>query len=234
MGKNKRLSDDVAETIMSMIKVEKKYNPGDKLPNELQLSEELGVSRITLREAIRILVARNVLEIKEGKRKHLLREDYTPKMVAGLEDTASAKVDIGDLYEMRLIFEPEIAYYATIRASDRELERIFAIGKEIEELLLKGIDYTHKEMMFHCSIANATHNEFINQLEPVLHQSIEKGVYLYETEHIPVEQVISEHRMIMEFMKNRNAEGARSAMRVHIMHAIDQLEINKNQGNNKA
>jgi GntR family transcriptional repressor for pyruvate dehydrogenase complex len=38
----------------------------------------------------------------------------------------------------------------------------------------------------------------------------------------------------MEFMKNRNAEGARSAMRVHIMHAIDQLEINKNQGNNKA
>ena len=127
-----------------------------------------------------------------------------------------------------------MAYYATIRASDRELERIFAIGKEIEELLLKGIDYTHKEMMFHCSIANATHNEFINQLEPVLHQSIEKGVYLYETEHIPVEQVISEHRMIMEFMKNRNAEGARSAMRVHIMHAIDQLEINKNQGNNKA
>ena len=67
MGKNKRLSDDVAETIMSMIKVEKKYNPGDKLPNELQLSEELGVSRITLREAIRILVARNVLEIKRGK-----------------------------------------------------------------------------------------------------------------------------------------------------------------------
>ena len=233
MGKNKRLSDDVAETIMSMIKVEKKYNPGDKLPNELQLSEELGVSRITLREAIRILVARNVLEIKRGKGT-FIREDYTPKMVAGLEDTASAKVDIDDLYEMRLIFEPEIAYYATRRASGRELERIFAIGKEIEELLLKGIDYTHKEMMFHCSIANATHNEFINQLEPVLHQSIEKGVYLYETEHIPVEQVISEHRMIMEFMKNRNAEGARSAMRVHIMHAIDQLEINKNQGNNKA
>ena len=174
-GKNKRLSDDVAETIMSMIKVEKKYNPGDKLPNELQLSEELGVSRITLREAIRILVARNVLEIKRGKGT-FIREDYTPKMVAGLEDTASAKVDIDDLYEMRLIFEPEIAYYATIRASDRELERIFAIGKEIEELLLKGIDYTHKEMMFHCSIANATHNEFINQLEPVLHQSIEKGV----------------------------------------------------------
>ena len=132
MGKNKRLSDDVAETIMSMIKVEKKYNPGDKLPNELQLSEELGVSRITLREAIRILVARNVLEIKRGKGT-FIREDYTPKMVAGLEDTASAKVDIDDLYEMRLIFEPEIAYYATIRASDRELERIFAIGKKTEE-----------------------------------------------------------------------------------------------------
>jgi len=151
-----------------------------------------------------------------------------------LEVGSTAKVGLNDLYEMRLIFEPEVAYYATLRATEKEIERILSISEKIEKLIRKGIDYEEEEKAFHCSIAKATHNEFINQLEPVLHQSIEKGVYLYETEHIPVEQVISEHRMIMEFMKNRNAEGARSAMRVHIMHAIDQLEINKNQGNNKA
>ena len=46
MDKKKRLSDDIAEMLLSMIVVEKKYLPGDKLPNEIELSKELGVSRI--------------------------------------------------------------------------------------------------------------------------------------------------------------------------------------------
>ena len=75
MDKKKRLSDDIAEMLLSMIVVEKKYLPGDKLPNEIELSKELGVSRITLREAIRILVTRHVLEIKRGKGT-FVREDY--------------------------------------------------------------------------------------------------------------------------------------------------------------
>ena len=57
MQRTKRLSDDIAETILSMITVEKRFAPGDKLPNENDLSLELGVSRTTLREAIRILAA---------------------------------------------------------------------------------------------------------------------------------------------------------------------------------
>ena len=65
--KNKMLSQSVADNILSMITIEKRFSAGDKLPNELDLSEELNVSRTTLREAIRILVAYDILEIQRGK-----------------------------------------------------------------------------------------------------------------------------------------------------------------------
>ena len=163
MDKKKRLSDDIAEMLLSMIVVEKKYLPGDKLPNEIELSKELGVSRITLREAIRILVTRHVLEIKN----------------------------------------------------------------EIEDCITNKKSYAKQEMLFHCSIAQATHNEFMSRLEPVLQESIQKGVFLYEYEHVSNQDIISDNKMIMEFMNDRNAEGARSAMRIHILRAINQLKLEK-------
>lgn len=65
--KNKMLSQSIADTMLSMISIEKRFSAGDKLPNENEVSEELNVSRTTLREAIRTLVAYNVLEIQRGK-----------------------------------------------------------------------------------------------------------------------------------------------------------------------
>ena len=224
MAKSKRLSDDIADVILSMITVEKKYNPGDKLPNEMELSEQLGVSRITLREAIRILVTANVLEIKRGKGT-FVKEDFKQYTFKGLEVGSTAKVGLNDLYEMRLIFEPEVAYYATLRATEKEIERILSISEKIEKLIRKGIDYEEEEKAFHCSIAKATHNEFINQLEPVLQQSIQKGVYIYEHENLEMEEILSDHKLIKDFMKNRNPEGAKNAMKVHIIHAIERLGL---------
>ena len=224
MKNGERLSDSTADAILSMITIEKRYRPGDKLPNENELSQELGVSRITLREAIRILVAGNVVEIKRGKGT-FVREDFSEQPLTELSSVFSAKVGVDDLFEMRLIFEPEAAYYATIRATDSELNRILTIGEKIEEMILQGKDRTQEEMAFHRSIAKATHNEFMNKLMPVIQESVSKGVFLYEKEHLPVEDVVSDHRMIMEFMKNRNAEGARNAMKIHILHAIQMLDI---------
>ena len=66
MANEKRLSDRVADDILNMITIEKRFLPGDKLPNENDLSKELDISRTTLREAIRILVTNGILEIKRG------------------------------------------------------------------------------------------------------------------------------------------------------------------------
>ena len=174
--KNKMLSQSVADSILSMITIEKRFAAGDKLPNEIELSEELNVSRTTLREAVRILVAYQILEIRRGKGTYVTKKAF--EQPQDLEQLSAVRVNAGDLYEMRLIFEPEAAYLAAVRGTDAEIKRILDYGKQIEEEIRTGRDRTGDEHSFHKAIAQATHNEFMNKLMPVLYQAISKGVAL--------------------------------------------------------
>lgn len=226
MKEKRRLSDRVAEQILTMITVEARYKPGEQLPNEHELSEELNVSRTTLREALRILATHDVIEIKRGKGT-FVKSDFNPEANESLSGLVDGKVHIRDLFEMRLIFEPEAAYYATLRASDQELEQIFYYGRLIEEKIKKNEDRTEVEQKFHRAIANATHNVYMEKLMPVLYQAIDKGVVLSQLHDMLVKDTIRDHQLIMEFMKARNAEGAKSAMKIHILHAMKELGIDK-------
>ena len=224
MARQKRLSDSVADDILAMITIEKKFMPGEKLPNENELSEELKISRTTLREAIRILATNGILEIQRGKGTFVKKELQTDN-IEEISSLSKIKTNAKDLYEMRLIFEPEAAYLAVQRASDAEIKRILSLGEQIEEYIKLGKDRTEIEQAFHKSIAKATHNEFMNKLMPVIYQAIDKGVALSEKKETAVKDTITDHRMIMDFIKNRNAEVAKSAMKIHILHAIKDLEI---------
>lgn len=217
------LSQSVADNILSMITIEKRFSVGDKLPNELDLSEELNVSRTTLREAIRILVALDILEIQRGKGTYVKENAF--KKQQDIEQLSNIKVNAKDLYEMRLIFEPEAAYYAALRATDSEIKRIIEFGKKVEKEISNHQDRTDDEHSFHKAIAQATHNEFMNKLMPILYQAISKGVYLSLQSDKAIEDTIIDHRMIMEFLEQRNAEGAKNAMKIHIMHAMKELGL---------
>ena len=221
--KNKMLSQSVADNILSMITIEKRYSAGDKLPNELDLSEELNVSRTTLREAIRILVALDILEIQRGKGTFVTEKAFNQQQ--DIEQLANIKIKAKDLYEMRLIFEPEAAYLAATRATEAEIKRIIEYGKKVEFEILNKQDRTNDEHSFHKAIAQATHNEFMNKLMPILYQAISKGVVLSLSSDKAIQDTINDHRMIMDFLEQRNAEGAKNAMRIHIMHAMKELDI---------
>ena len=220
---NKMLSQSIADTILSMITIEKRFKAGDKLPNENELSAELNVSRTTLRDARRILVAYNILEIQRGKGTFVTQT--ASRQEPDLGQLSDIKVNAKDLYEMRLIFEPEAAYLAAIRGTDAEIKRILEFGERIEQEIKAGQDRTDNEHSFHKAIAQATHNEFMNQLMPILYQAIAKGVTLSAMSHKAVSDTVGDHRMIMDFLEQRNAEGAKNAMRIHIMHAIRELGI---------
>lgn len=221
--KNKMLSQSVADNILSMITIEKRFNAGDKLPNELELSNELNVSRTTLREAIKILVVYDILEIQRGIGTFVTEKAF--QQPQDLEQLAAVKVNAKDLYEMRLIFEPEAAYFAALRGTDTEIKRILDYGKQIEAEIKSGKDRTQEEHAFHKAIAQATHNEFMNKLMPILYQAISKGVVLSAQSDKAISDTVGDHRMIMEFLEQRNAEGAKNAMKIHILHAMKELNI---------
>src|SRR5699024_6221221 len=177
MSQNQRLSDKIADEILTMITLESRFLPGEQLPNENELALQLQVSRTTLREALRILVAHGVIETKRG-RGTFVREDFQLDEESSLTGLVDEQINIKDLYEMRLIFEPESAYYATLRATDPGIERNITYGKLIEEKINNNEDRTEAEQNFHKAIANATHNKFMDRLMPVIFQGINQGVKL--------------------------------------------------------
>lgn len=222
--KEKRLSESVADDILAMITIDNEFGIGDKLPNENALAEEFQVSRTTLREAIRILVAHNILEIKRGKGTFVANYQQLNGNF-GLEELSNIKLNVKDLYEMRLIFEPQAAYYAAKRATDKELTRILHYGKLVEEKILNNEDRTEVEQAFHKSIAKATHNEFMNKLMPILYKAIDRGVSLSDDKAVVVQDTLHDHRIIMGFLAQRDVEGAKTAMKLHILHAMRGLGI---------
>ena len=114
-NRSQSLSDQAADEILDMITVQKKFKVGDKLPNENELSSLLNVSRTTLREAIKMLVLQDIVEIKRGKGTFVKSDEVDNFTLGNLKGSNS---DLADLLEMRLIIEPMAAYYAAKRASD--------------------------------------------------------------------------------------------------------------------
>lgn len=216
--KSQSLSEKVADEILDMIIVKKQFKIGDKLPNETELSALLNVSRTTLREAIKKLVLQDIVEIKRGKGTFVKKDELDNFTLGNLNIT-----DLADLLEMRLIIEPMGAYYATKRATDNEIEKIIEYGEIIEQKILNNEDRTDAEQQFHNAIAKASGNSFMEELVPILSKAINESVILSKQHEKATELTLKDHRMIIDFMKDRNAEGAKTAMNLHIIHTIDSF-----------
>ena len=121
--------------------------------------------------------------------------------------------------------EPMAAYYAALRGTDKEIEKILSYGKEVELKILNNEDRNNEEQLFHNSIAIASHNSVLKELMPIINKSINKSVDLSKEFKKINELTIRDHQIIMDFIKNRNSEGAKSSMVVHIVNAMDVFNI---------
>ena len=217
----KALSEMISDDLYAMITEGGKFPPGSKLPNEIELSKMFNINRATLRVAIRILVTRGILEIKRGKGT-FVRNDFNPEkaVLAANDEFVPNEAAVKDLYEMRMVIEPEAAYVATQRGSEKEIKNIINIGMVLEQKLIDNVERVKEEQEFHKAIAKATHNEYINKIMPILVRDMGKAVRVsFRIEELR-EETIRDHKLIMDFMQRRDAEGAKAAMRLHMVHAI--------------
>ena len=215
-----RIADELAEQIAQGV-----FKPGEKLPNEPELSKRMQVSRTTLREALRILSTRGLVEVRRGigtfvTQSRSIHADYN---VLKIQDT---NVNTKDLYEMRLMFEPQAAYYAALRASGEELDTIFRYGELNEQMIRKrSPQWDETEQKFHNSIASATHNPFITALLPIFNRAIHHGIILAAQSPQVAEMTLHDHRVLMQYLKDRNPEGAKAAMYLHIINTMREFNI---------
>ncbi|MGN0657995.1 MAG: FadR/GntR family transcriptional regulator [Emergencia sp.] len=224
MSEKGNLSQRTAQTLRDMILKEKIYRPGDKLPNENELSEKLGISRTTLREAIRTLTSEGLLTVRRGLGTFVSEEmnRYADSSM-GLQDFADRKITLRDLYEARMIFEPEAAALACKRATDEEIARILELGEECQKHVKEnpaGQERIASESAFHGAILKASHNDFLSQFIPVVTETIENTFALNFDFEVIAEDAYKDHMMIMNFLEKRDAQALKSAVTIHLHHAV--------------
>lgn len=216
----KPLGEIASEKIIKLI-VDNNLKIGDKLPNEYELADKLGVGRSTIREAIKALVSRNILEIKRGSGTFIkcgVADD--PLGLIFVKDKLKLAVD---LLEIRFMIEPKIASLAAQNATQEDIEEISKLCDEVEELILKGMPHMEKDIEFHTAIARSSKNLVTTNLVPIINKSI--SVFIDVTNTQLKNETIETHRDILNAIKSKNANEAHDAMLLHLVH--NRRNINK-------
>lgn len=220
----KSLAQQTAEGLYNRIVAEKSWKAGEKLPNEMELAQDLGVSRATLREAIRTLAAQGVLEVRRGK------GTFVSPAVDQMDDFGFSSLErirgqLRDLFELRSIFEPRAAQLACSRATAEELEEILLRGMEVERCIREGEDRTQADRAFHAAIVRGAHNEFLIRLLPLIDQAVASALTAGEHQEQLAEDTRRDHALLMEFFRKRDGEGAGYAMAIHMRHSMDVMGL---------
>lgn len=218
------LSRQTAQRLYNQIVAEKRLAPGEKLPNELELSRQLNVSRATLREAIRTLTTQGVLEVRRG------RGTFVSEQVERVDDFGFSALDrvrgqLRDLFELRAIFEPQAARLACRRATGEELDEILEQGAAVEHCIRAGEDRTAADRAFHAAIVRATHNEFMMRLLPIISRAVETAIHSGGDPEVLAQITLQDHALLMEFLRKRDESGAEHAMAIHMRHAMDEMGL---------
>lgn len=212
---NRTLGEKAADELIRLIR-EKGYQPGQKLPTEYELSEFLNVSRNTVREALRVLVSRNIVTIRQGSGTFVSAKNGVADDPLGFSLVEDQKKLVRDLLQVRCIIEPQIAALAAENAQAGDLEILRRICAEVEACIEQHKDFSQKDQEFHIQIAKCSHNIVMSNLIPV----ISEGVSLFSSTVSQQEyvQTVKSHREILQAIQSRHPVQAQQTMLFHLLY----------------
>ena len=208
----------IADKIIDLIE-SKELLPGERLPSEQELMKELNVGRGTIREAIKSLVSRNIVEIRRGVGTFVAENTGVVQDPLGFSFIDNKNKLVKDSMDVRLLLEPSIAKWAARNATDSEISEIIELSNKIESAILNGEDYSNLDVEFHTIIAISSRNLVVENLIPILNTNIRSLIDV--THSVLKEHTILSHKKIANAIKERNEEMAEQSMKEHI-------EINQN------
>ena len=220
-----KLSDQVVLVLAERI-VNGHIGADVRPPTEREICDEFAVSKTTAREVIGALAARGLVEVRHGRRMEVRPvaqwNHLDPLLLELNHDDASVRRTLGDLHEVRLLLEPEIAACAALRATDEQLERITVTLERMTELEHDPDHYLDVDVDFHGELAAASGNVVLafvlNSVRQLLRVSHEFTKLVN-----PMAEATLAHRRILDALLAREPETARQAMRAHLLTVTEIL-----------
>lgn len=210
--RNGRLSAQVVEELQRIVK-EEFAEPGSRLPKESALAERFQVSRIVVREAMKILEDRGVVEVRAGRGTLTVaaRPDRVKRSLLQLfgDQPIPTLTEMESMLELRQVLEETSASLAAVRATEQDLLEIQAA---LEEMTSKEADLDttiEADLRFHRAVVKAAHNAYLEMvLDPIVSVFVQQ-IKLTNSFHMGVPA----HRHIFDEIRAHNPVGARQAVR---------------------
>ena len=211
--KEASLPERTAEQISRLIR-EQQLTSEDKLPSEFELAELLHVGRGTIREGVKLLVARNVLEIRRGKGTYIAPNPGEIPDPLGFSYYPDQLRLAMDLVEIRGQMEPWVARMAAEHATAEDIKRLKESCSVVEQDILGERDHAQNDVLFHVDIAKCTQNLVVPKLIPIITYAVKLFVSLTES-RLRMETIVG-HREILEAISEGDGQRAEKAMVQHI------------------
>jgi GntR family transcriptional repressor for pyruvate dehydrogenase complex len=223
LGRNHSASGRLAVEITRMIH-DGNLVPGDRIPAERELAELTGVSRATLREALRELELRGLLDRRPG-RGTIVVDAPRPDLDAGLLGSIDGAARmLREVMDLRAVVEPPISERAATRGTTAELADLRAVLEEgVAAARERGADpqkYAALDIEFHLTLARMTHNPLLDRLLQVTNEWMAPSRQRALQSARRVEVSLADHVRILEAIEARDPVSAALAMRDH----IDQIQ----------
>jgi GntR family transcriptional regulator, transcriptional repressor for pyruvate dehydrogenase complex len=213
--KKTRVAEEVADRIRALI-LDGTFPQGRPLPSERILTEQFGVSRGSIRDALRMLETIGLIETQHG-RGTFPRELTVDRLVAPLASVMTFQHDLQDeLLDVRRMFEPAVARAAATRATDEDFANLQHILETQRRKLKTGQSAIVEDTAFHAALARSTRNRVVVSLMATLNDLLVESRKLTLRQKGRPAKSIEGHEAVVAALRRRDAEGAAQAMYNHI------------------